>query len=633
MFVNIDGPKTWKNLSKVLPYDEDQTLSLSSQNGSAKLPKTFDENNIMHTEHLLNDDDTEYATYSEEYEQEPEAHRPAELKTSPSNLTVSSATVETPALKSPNDTSRDLESGEVPSSDPYDSYYYYYDYDNDTSLEHRNDSALSEESRTNLSSTEEPAYIENPTNHSTLYDNFSDSELYDSDETTSMEGSNKHFVVSSNISKKLPDKSILIGQAVVSVVTTKSVVNGTISVPVTPLPQTTEQISSPLSSSEPTDGKQMERHQTTENSIVLASVQTSRSISGARFLPFPVVEQVVQVAPNVNKEGIGKGQSGTLESTESIIDKLDRVQSELSSGFLSGGFRNSGNTLQLDVMPDTETTTKKRTTTMRSPVITKFVPHRPNTNRKPFGTLKPIVPTISKFNRNETRPYTTAKSVTNRPPHQLRPTVTKQNGNENKETIVKPKIVVQDVSAFLPPGFNLDKVKSEPTERSIIDDIFAKAKVDVSAFLPPGFKETKQNATSDQKKIDKTQVAVEKPSVDLSSLLPPGYKPKAPGDAIEQPRIDDLFKATKVDIASLLPPGFNLKTGNESSGKNDTEKKEVASTTEAPVSTTKAAGFKLVFPSRPGGRKPITRITTPSSLHGGASGGFKPAIHKGWPTR
>lgn len=218
-----------------------------------------------------------------------------------------------------------------------------------------------------------------------------------------MEGSDKTFTTLSaplleekeepeNISAEI--SSILIGGAVVSVVTTKSVVNGTISVPTTASPTTTEQVASPPTSLL-TETQQIEGHPevTTEDSArILASVQTSRSISGARFLPFPVIDRVEQV----------EAHSGSLESkktsqppsTESIIDKLDWAQSKLSSDLLpaailgTGGFRNAGNTLQLDVLAErdrtktTSTTTRRSfTTTIKTPVISKFIPRRYNDKR------------------------------------------------------------------------------------------------------------------------------------------------------------------------------------------------------------------------------------------------------------
>lgn len=218
---------------------------------------------------------------------------------------------------------------------------------------------------------------------------------------SSMEGSDKTFTTLETSGEEEPENvsaevsSILIGGAVVSVVTTKSVVNGTISVPTTVSPATTEHVAPPppSSSSSITETTEGYPEVTTEDSArILASVQTSRSVSGARFLPFPVIDRVEQVeAHGGSLESKRPSQSS---STESIIDKLDWAQSKLSSDLLpaailgTGGFRNAGNTLQLDVLAERDRTTTTATTTRRSftttakvPVIGKFIPRRYNDRR------------------------------------------------------------------------------------------------------------------------------------------------------------------------------------------------------------------------------------------------------------
>lgn len=205
-----------------------------------------------------------------------------------------------------------------------------------------------------------------------------------------MEGSDKTFAfVGPPRANSSMDASILIGEAVVSVVTTKSVVNGTISVPTTPSPTTTEQVAAPPSSAYVATTEQPVTAVTTEDtSRILASVQTSRSISGARFLPFPVIDRVEPINHNGEKK-----TSPPPESTESIIDKLDRVQSELSSGFLVGGFRTAGNAPQLDVLGDRGNNRRKFTTTAKTPVISKFVPRRYNDKRNDHATPRPRIET------------------------------------------------------------------------------------------------------------------------------------------------------------------------------------------------------------------------------------------------
>lgn len=226
---------------------------------------------------------------------------------------------------------------------------------------------------------------------------------------SSMEGSDKTFTTLGTSGKEDPENvsaevsSILIGGAVVSVVTTKSVVNGTISVPTTASPVTTEQVPSPPSSSSLPEITEEHLEVTTEDSArILASVQTSRSVSGARFLPFPVIDRVEQV--EAHSGSLESKKTSQSPSTESIIDKLDWAQSKLSSDLLpaailgTGGFRNNGNTLQLDVLAErdrtTTTTTTRRsfTTTAKVPVIGKFIPRRYNDRKLNYtstNTAKP----------------------------------------------------------------------------------------------------------------------------------------------------------------------------------------------------------------------------------------------------
>lgn len=228
------------------------------------------------------------------------------------------------------------------------------------------------------------------------------------EEGSSMEGSDKRFAfLPKSETNSSADSSILIGEAIVSVVTTKSVVNGTISVPTTSSPTTTEQVAAPPSS---TSTGITELPVTTEDtSRILASVQTSRSISGARFLPFPVIDRIEAIGHSGEKK-----TSPPPESTESIIDKLDRVQSELSSGFLAGGFRTAGNSLQLDVLNERDRNNRRRyTTTARTPVISKFVPRRYNDKRTDHATPKPkIETTLDSLEGLLPRDYVTRSSST-----------------------------------------------------------------------------------------------------------------------------------------------------------------------------------------------------------------------------
>lgn len=104
--------------------------------------------------------------------------------------------------------------------------------------------------------------------------------------------------------------------------------------------------------------------------------------------------------------------------------------------------------------------------------------------------------------------------------------------------------------------------------------------------------------------------------------------------------IQDLFASSKVDISALLPKDYEQRkkdvvpdskaTSNVNNEQNATVTERIDS--ESPT-TKKAGGLKIVFPSRPGGRKPIHKISTPQTPRGDGPGVVTPKIQKGWPTR
>jgi hypothetical protein len=161
-------------------------------------------------------------------------------------------------------------------------------------------------------------------------------------------------------------------ELVVSVVTTKSVVNNTV------IPSVT---------SPPTVTVGTIDDNTTDTWVVVASVQTSRSVSGARYLPSPNVEQdermklLNEEVEDVTETTTEEVPTTTLPptttklktSTESLIDKLDRVQSDLSSSLLTGGFNNEGNNIAVI----TENMSHKMATTMLDLGITSPQPTPP----------------------------------------------------------------------------------------------------------------------------------------------------------------------------------------------------------------------------------------------------------------
>lgn len=194
---------------------------------------------------------------------------------------------------------------------------------------------------------------------------------------------------------------------------------------------------------------------------------------------------------------------------------------------------------------------------------------------------------------------------------------------------------VQDISAFLPSGYKLRKEGSPVTESSLLSDILSKSKVDISSLLPPNYNKKKSEDTSSSKNelttsttTTRTTTMTTAKSVDVSTEKSPAEK-----------TIQDLFSKSKFDISALLPPGYEEKEPNLASETKDIHAEnstEINSTSVESVdssTTKKPGGLKIVFPSRPGGRKPIHKITTPSSPRGDGPGSVTLKIQKGWPTR
>ena len=425
----------------------------------------------------------------------------------------------------------------------------------------------------------------------------------------------------------------------VSVVTTKSVINGTMFAVPSVAPPILEQMATPVS-----DKEQPELAHPTESWVVVASVQTSRSVSGARFLPSSAVKQ--EERPQ-SLSGKTIPSSKPTQSTESIIEKLYGVESELSSGILTGGLRPEGKKLQLEVltdMTDTNTTTSAPTptnTTHRSPVTTqKFLPHSnrmtPKPNRLavlfdsiPMDDLSHLLP--PGFKR---RPPTSRRTTT--PPSKHIETVDYPQGDEpvkpnitnsrspgpgsakNKikmedaSSVGKPpkkledlfsRVNYDDIRAFLPPGYNRTVEDSNSTtgKPTDVEDLLSKAQpVDVSSFLPPGFKLPVEGPTSTTSKPRNVESLLRKAQpVEVSSFLPPGFKLPAEGptSTTSKPRnVESLLsKAQTVDVSSLLPPGFKLQVEEPTSTTSKPRNMESLLSKAQPVDVRNflPPGFKL----------------------------------------
>lgn len=478
----------------------------------------------------------------------------------------------------------------------------------------------------------------------------------------------------------------ILGQEVVSVVTTKSVVNGTISIPDVTYPPTPKSTTMFSPSSNISNDSNNDTVITTESWIVVASVQTSRSVSGARFLPFPTVEQEEKkqvIEDNESEEDIvtenPKSDSiNSSSSTENINDKLDSIQSELSSAVLSGELNNDNKNIELITETSSEpTTTTTTTTTTPTPVniftlkstqytliteksspvplpvqIKKFTP-RPPSSTTPKPKKKPSFVTVmddlsgflppgfkSRQSYKDKRTTTTTTSTTTR-----RTTTTKSidftekniiNGTQGRSSGInsKNKVIILDdksllpkeykpkeksqedllkkipkdeLSKLLPPGYKPSE--SDTTKPDILTNV---EKIDITAFLPKVFKlnTTTPVSTMTEKTKSPLKIPLNAASIDITALLPPGFKLNS-----SESETEPLNKVIVADISNLLPPGYNLNNSEESA---------------EPTSTKAPGSFKVVFPSRPGGKNTRKSTTQKSSI---GPQPVTPKIQKGWPTR
>ncbi|XP_039283089.1 mucin-5AC isoform X2 [Nilaparvata lugens] len=487
--------------------------------------------------------------------------------------------------------------------------------------------------------------------------------------TVTMESNNKNAESTLNHTRSMDEDDELS-----SVVTTMSISNESDKVLSGQSHLANDQINAPPSTKSDSDD---DTPQPTESWVIVASVQTSRSVSGARFLPSGSVNQeefpsplapkptsnignktssettsksesVETSAPeilktdgmdNENSKGTEREETPPITvpsstavetvstkspvSTESIIDKLDRVQSELSSGILTGGFRPGANKLDIDVLPEmtsenngtlvtssstsmptSSTTTSTTTTSTTTPgpndpppvVIRKFSPssrrgttttttHKPNKKiaalieNIQFDELTGLLPAGFKPRSGFTRKSTTTSTTvtTSKPPSDsmLADEAVEAKSNSTREGSgrssglggLENKIKFDDVSAFLPPGF---KPTASSTEKPKgLESLLSKIKFDdASSLLPPGYKPRKsdKNETKEEKKNEsKEEKKIPEIKFEVpSNLLPPGYKP--PGKSSAEKKVEP----SAIDISALLPPGYKLTT-------------EAAATTESNV--------------------------------------------------
>ncbi|XP_016929763.2 enolase-phosphatase E1 isoform X2 [Drosophila suzukii] len=542
------------------------------------------------------------------------------------------------------------------------------------------------------------------------YDDEGEGEEYEYDDEEGSEDSTRE-VENQDSKASTPSGEHEDDREIISVVTTKSVVNGStvLPSPVTPASNSlTEEAEEEeeeeashadlkLETTTPITLEEEKGSNATENYVVVASIQPSRSINGARFLPFPAIEQeetkqtlselerkvhskqqqTPAQKPSEGSEEVQPSSSSSqppvVASTESIIDKLDRVQSELSSGLLSGKYPIIS---QMDSSTPATSTTVGTGAGKFAPHIRKYQPrttsHAPRTTSSgnkvkvhhfddgemdELATLLPVGFKARSSYKN--RKITTTTSTTEAPPAEISKPKPGRNSTISR-SFKSGQVSVQDVAqaGLLPKGYKPPKTTStttttgrpeESSPSSDLESLFSKIKFDenLASLLPKDYKlsntpKPQPNTTTSSPSSTPRNLPVAVPFDDLSTFqLPPGYKAPAAKEEPKLPlavtpiKIDNLkdllppgFKLNETESdssdeipASLLPPGYKPKklhpasTSTTSTTTTTTGKPKavVSSTTEATAATEPAggSGLKVVFPKGFHKRLGSHRLTTP----------------------
>lgn len=467
----------------------------------------------------------------------------------------------------------------------------------------------------------------------------------------------------------------------------------------------------------------------TEGYVVVASVQTSRSISGARYLTYPQVEQeekrqtlseAIKDAKrhkdeDYHNESVSddsqkdddlvkheKEKTITAKEVESIeepsVESQDQLKNDsdaMSSSSevpknrvhkLSSISEKLAHLHELNE-PKPEITTKAVPVVIRkfSPRTTTKTPRKLTTApKKPIFDIDPelasLLPPGYKVRASSLSESTTTSSTTST----TTPKTQTDTSDEKESSIaIDKKIQFKEISfgslesllpkGYKPPSENKPKTENSTTSSNVAPDILSKIKFDenidallpkdykslttqattkapfrlstvaedISKFLPPGFnlpKESNSVTTTTKRPLSKTTMD------DISKFLPHGYRlpksttttemPEAANDSGSSSYESVLNKVSfKNDISALLPPGFKANAASDDSASQ--EKSESNEKTSPSNGTSSNANFKLIFPKGIG-KRPGVRLTTPKPSHFESHGGPTPpgiTIRKGLPTR
>lgn len=403
---------------------------------------------------------------------------------------------------------------------------------------------------------------------------------------------------------------------------------------------------------------------TTESWVVVASIQTSRSVSSSlgSGTNQNLTTQNATTSPATtptNKHRFNNKPTTVTTSTttvESIIDKLDRVQSELSNGILYGSASNHNNSSRIltDIQNSGNSDDKRNYLIMSSfttpttqkkaePKITSTTPTTTTTS-----TTSKTSPKEDDENEEEekeeddsddsnkettfVRKFVPSKLRTSTVSNIVSTTTIKSSTQTGKKKSLIDSVKFDELltSGLLPAGFNpkpppayKSKIISTTTTTETSQPV---TNISVSSDRDIEVSTTPNSSTTTVKVKSGFKIKFADDSSALASLLPPGFK------------LEESIKPVETLPPSLLPPGYKIPTENDSKNK---EQEEVSTTavpsTEASITTAKATVSStagIVFPnSGKGTNSTGTRKPLPSSKKIQASVTVAPVIQKGWPVR
>lgn len=363
------------------------------------------------------------------------------------------------------------------------------------------------------------------------------------------------------------------------------------------------------SSVSPTTATKENMVESTESYVVVASVQTSRSISGARFLTFPQVEQEEkkQSLSELDKEAKDRddAQRAAADNDELKSDDLLAYHNDTD-----GSEEDIENVTEISA--DVSETNSEASKTVKTKVhklssVSEKLAHLHELNEpKAEFTTKSVPVVIRKFTPRTTIPPTRKPSVTHRPtapsttttttefihlpsikpiedfdddlasllppgfklrePHaksQTTPTVdvaTRATPSvEKKKPIALPGLIFEEISleSLLPKGYKPIEEKPivQPQPKSNQNDvskILAQLNFDdnIEALLPRDYKVSMHESTPTTKPPFRQSTVTE----DVSKFLPSNYK--SPKESTTTKRT--MLKTTMDDISKFLPPGYKL---------------------------------------------------------------------------